>query len=442
MKRKLLLTLVLLPALAFPQGKVWTLEDCIEYAIQHNPKRVQQEAQNKIYRQNQLEEIGGFLPSLNAESSISMNFGRGVDPETNTYISTNTFGNSYSAYSSMPLFNGLANIYRAKMANVYRLKGEEDLRQIRDEITFEVMEVYFTALYYKRTVELAQQQLDESMQNLKKTQRMEELGLKSVPDLDEIRAKEAEDRLLLTRQINKYNLEIIQLKAKMHLPSDEELRVSNYDSSVLISLETEDAFVIYKQAQNSLPQVLSANQLLKVSEMEHKIAKGQLFPSLGLGAGFSTWFFRLIDDSPYMSFHEQLKARQEQYVGVRLSIPVFNRFSRLSNVKRTKQQLVIARSQHEELLRVVYTDIVQAVADVNGLADEYTSAQKKTVAMESAHQSNLRKYEEGLIDAINLSTSANRLLNARVEESHTYLSYHLKYKLLQYYKRESSWILF
>jgi outer membrane protein TolC len=284
--------------------------------------------------------------------------------------------------------------------------------------------------------------LDESIQNLKKTQRMEELGLKSVPDLDEIRAKEAEDRLLLTRQINLYNLEIIKLKATMHLPSGEELRVSDYDPSLLISLKTENAFDIYQQALNSLPQVLSANQLLKVSELEHKIAKGQLFPSLGLGAGFSTGFSRMMDGSAYTPFQEQLKARQGQYVGVGLTIPVFNRFSRLSDVKRTKQQLVIARSQHEETLRVIYTDIVQAVADVEGLADQYAHAQKKTVAMESAHQSNLRKYEEGLIDAISLSTSANRLLNARVEESHTYLSYHLKYKLLQYYKRESSWILF
>jgi outer membrane protein len=97
---------------------------------------------------------------------------------------------------------------------------------------------------------------------------------------------------------------------------------------------------------------------------------------------------------------------------------------------------VIARSQHEEILRQVYNDIEQTVADVNGLADECVQAQKKTVAMQSAHQTNVRKYEEGLIDAITLSTSANRLLNARVEEIYTNLKYQVKYKLLQYYKGE------
>jgi outer membrane protein TolC len=93
---------------------------------------------------------------------------------------------------------------------------------------------------------------------------------------------------------------------------------------------------------------------------------------------------------------------------------------------------------HEETLRRIYSEIEQAVADVNGLSDEYEHAQKRTEAMQSAHRVNLRKYEEGLIEAIELSTSANRLLNSRIEELHTNLKYQLKYQLLQYYK--SSWI--
>jgi outer membrane protein TolC len=138
----------------------------------------------------------------------------------------------------------------------------------------------------------------------------------------------------------------------------------------------------------------------------------------------------------YMSFSEQLKAREGSYVGFSLSIPVFNGFSRSSEVKRSKQRLIIAQSEHEETLRQVYSEIEQAVADVNGLSDEYIHAQKRSEAMRDAHQTNLRKYEEGLIDAIVLSTSSNRLLNSRVEELYTNLKYQLKYRLLQYYKGE------
>ncbi|GHS99560.1 transporter [Bacteroidia bacterium] len=436
MKRKILLLVVLLPILAFSQEKTWTLEECIQYAIQHNPQRTRQEAQDEIYKLDRLEAIGGFLPSLNARTNAYLNFGRGVDPETNTYISTNTFSNGYELYSSMTLFDGLSQIYRAKMAKINRLKGKEELQEVKDQIRFDVMETFFNVLYYKGTVELAQQQLEESINNLKKFERMEELGLKSIPDLNEIQAKEAEDRFLLTKQTNLYNLEIIKLKEKMNLPVEENLEVSDYEKTLVADNEPESALDVYQQALNTLPKALVADKSLSATEMQYKITRGRLFPSLSLDAGISTGFSRLMNGSGYMSFQEQWKNRQGSYVGVSLSIPIFNGFSRSSEVKRSKQRLVMARSEHEETLRQIYSEIEQAVADINGLSDEYRHAQKRTAAMQSAHQTNLRKYEEGLIDALDLSISSNRLLQSRIEEIYTNLKYQLKYKLLQYYKGE------
>jgi outer membrane protein TolC len=147
----------------------------------------------------------------------------------------------------------------------------------------------------------------------------------------------------------------------------------------------------------------------------------------------------MMNNSSYTSFEEQLKNRRGTYLGLSLSIPVFNGFSRSAEVKRGKQRVIIAHSDSEDLFRQVYSEIEQTVADVNGLSDEFRFAQKRTEAMLSAHQVNLRKYEEGLIDALELSTSANRLLNSRVEELYTNLKYQLKSKLLQYYKGEILW---
>ncbi|HEY5509333.1 MAG TPA: TolC family protein, partial [Paludibacter sp.] len=79
----------------------------------------------------------------------------------------------------------------------------------------------------------------------------------------------------------------------------------------------------------------------------------------------------------------------------------------------------------------------KTVADVNGLSDEYAHAGKRTESMKIAHQVNQRKYTEGLISALELNTSSNRLLNAQIEELYTNLKYQLKYKLLNYYKGAS-----
>jgi outer membrane protein TolC len=434
MKKMIILLLTVIPSGIFSQEKTWTLEECVEYAILHNPQHAKQVAQNEIYKQNQREAIGGFLPSLSAGTGTSMNFGRGIDPETNTYISTNTFNNSYEIYSSLTLFDGFAQVYRAKMAKINRLKGKEELQALQDKTTFEVMEIFFNVLYYKGTVKLAEQQLEESVHNLEKFRRMEELGLKSIPDLAEIQAKEAEDRFLLTRQVNLYNLEIIKLKEIMNLPVDDGLSVKSYEQMPLAGSEAQDAGEIYRQALAVLPKVQASARTVSATAMEHRVARGQLLPRLSMNAGFSTGFSRLMDGTPYMSFSEQLKLREGSYVSASLSIPLFSGFSRSSEVKRSRQRLIIAQNQHEEILRQVYSEIEQAVADVNGLSDEYVHARKRTDAMQSAHQMNLRKYEEGLIDAIELTTSSNRLLNSRVEELYTNLKYQLKYKLLNYYR--------
>ena len=442
MKKIGFILVVLLFQLANAQEKVWTLDDCIRYAVEHNPQRAKQEAQNKIYKQDQRQALGGFLPTLNVSSGASINFGRNIDYETNTYIPTSAFSNGYGIYSSMKLFDGLSQIYRAKMTKFNHLMGDEQLQDTKNQLALETMELYFNVLYYKGTVDIAKDQLDDSEANLKKTQRMEELGLKSVPDLAEIRAKEAEDRLALTKQKNLLEAEVIKLKTKMNYPVTGDFMVAGYDSTVVAGKTKDSALEIYQQAISALPRLRASANTLKAAEMQYKVARGSLFPSLSLNAGVQSGFTRLMDNTPYKSFKEQFKNYLGEYVSVSLSIPIFNGFSASSEVKRGKQRLIMAQCDNENLSRQVYSDIEQAVADVNGLSDEYLFAQKRTESMAAAHQVNIRKYEEGLIDALELSTSANRLLNSRVEELYTNLKYQLKYKLLNYYKGETSWILF
>lgn len=427
-------------------SQVLTLDECIGYAIKHNPLRTKQEAQSRMYNISRQEAVAGFLPSLSASFSVSSNFGRGVDPETNTYISTSTFGNSYSIYSQLTLFDGLSTFYNASLAKINQLLGRQQLQNVKDQIALETMELYFNALYYKGTVAFAEQQLQESSDNLKSFQRMEELGMKAAPDVAEIRAKEAEDRYLLTQQRNLLKLEMIKLKEKMNFPIEDDFEIEqvngNSPAGMVSAVSLDNTATIFNNAQTSLPKLLASGQTLKATEAEYKIIRGRLFPTITLEAGFSTGFSRLMDGTPYMSFKEQLKNRQGSYIGVGISIPLFDRLSRPSEARRAKQRFVIARSEHEAAMRQVYSEIEQAVADVEGLKDETVSAMEKTVAMAEAHRVNVRKYEEGLINAIELTTSANRLLNARVSELHAQLKYQLKYRLLNYYKGETTWTEF
>lgn len=434
MKRTFTLFMLFFPLFLFAQEQKWSLEECMQYAVENSTRSAKQAAQNEIYKADREEALAGFFPSLNAGSGVSINFGRGLDPETNTYVYKNTLGNAYEIYSSMPLFNGFSRIFNAKSAKMNKLKGYDELQELQDMIAYETMELFFNVQYYKGTVQLAEEQLAESRSNLKRFERMEELGLKSALDVAEIRAKEAEDRYILTKQSNLHQLELIKLKEKMNFPIDRQLELSDYNTDVPVSSSEESAFEVYQKNLQTSPKVAAAEKRLAASELNLKSAKGKTLPRLSLSAGISTGFSRVLGESAYTPFDQQLKDRQGQYLAVSLNIPVFNGLSRSSDIKRTKYQFRIAENEHQELLRQVYSEIEQTLADVNGLADEYIHAQQRTEAIKAAHQLNRRKYEEGLVSAMELSTSANRLLQSQVEELYTNLKYQLKYRLLEYYK--------
>ncbi|MCL1942309.1 MAG: TolC family protein [Candidatus Azobacteroides sp.] len=418
------------------QEKALTLDECIRYAIENSLRKNKQEEQNRIYHQNYLEAVGRVLPSLGASANAYFNFGRNLN-EDNTYSDVNSFNNSYNLGASITLFDGLANINRIKMQKVNRLMGKEQLRQIKDEVAYETMEAFFNVLYYKQMVELAKEQLIQSTENVRQVKRMEELGVKGFPDVAEMQAKEAQDNYNLTQQKNLLIMAVMQLKEKMNFPVDEELDIADYLSETLIAKNEESVPDIFHRSLSYLPKALAADANLKSYQLAYNISKGNLFPAISLDAGISTDFYRIMDGSiAYTSFKEQIKNKRGQYIGFTLSIPLFNGFSGTADVKRNKSQMMIARYEKDETERAIYSEIEQAVADMNGQADEYYQAKKQTEAMTVAHRVNERMYKEGLISALDLHTGSNRLFQAKVEELNARLKFYLKQKLVNYYKGE------
>ena len=436
------LLIVFLPFIAGAQEKQWTLSQCMHYAVQNSPRKNSREAQNSIYKQDYTEAIGRLLPSLDAGTNAYVNFGRSVDYETNTYTNVNAFSNDFSVWSNLTLFDGMANINRLKFQKMNRLLGAHELEEVKYLIAYETMEAFFKVLYQKEMVKFATEQLAESSGNLKQVQHMGELGLKGFPDVAEMQAKEAADNYELTRQKNLLTISIIELKAKMNFPINEALDIIAFDTETLIGKANETAVEIYNRSLTYLPKALAAKASLSAKELSYKMAKGGLSPTLSATANFGTGYAKFLDPTWYagnnqlLPYNTQLKDKKGYQVGFTLSIPLFDGFSRSSNVKRAKHEMIIEKNKKEETLRGIYSEIEQAVADMNGQADEYCQAKKQMEAMAVAYNVNRRKYNEGLINAIELHTSANKLLKAKIEEVNARLMFHLKQKLVSYYKGE------
>lgn len=417
-------------------NKIWTLNECVLYAVSHSPKVKNQNSTNSIYHQDYLEAIGKLLPSINANTSAGFNFGRGVDQETNNYINVNSFSNNYNINASLTLFDGLANYKKVRIGRINKLKGKQELENTKDMLAYETMEAFYNVLYNQDMVRSTELQLEESSKSREQIKRMEELGLKGIPDLAEAEAKVAEDNYNFTKQKNLLTISIIQLKEKMNYPIEDSLEIEKDDNSMIITKVTETTSDIYTKSIGYNPKIRIADSELKAKQQFYQASKGNLMPSLSVGAGVSTNFFRNMDGSDYASFKNQLENKRGEYISFTLSIPLFNGFSRSASVKRAKAQMYIAQNDRDDALRKLYSDIEQTVADANGQVDEYQQAIKQRQSAEVAHQLNIRKYEEGLLDPILLQTSSNRLLKAKAEEYKSKYFYYIKYKMVNYYKGE------
>ena len=421
----------------FAQERQWSLEECIHYAVENSPRTNKLKAQNTINRQDYMLAIGKLLPSLNAGTNTYFNFGRGIDYETNTYIDVNSFSNNYSIYSAMTIFDGFSNIYKIKMQKANEMAGKQQLEQQQEMVAYETMDAFFNVLYYKKMVQLAQEQAEESANNMKQAKRMEELGMKSLPDVAEMAAKEAADIYNLTKQKNLLTISIILLKEKMNYPIDQEFDIEENQPETLIIKTNEAASDIYETAKSINHNVLAAQSSLRAQQMNQRSALANFSPVVSMDAGISTGFAKYMDGSEYTSFSEQLKNKRGTYVGFTLSIPIFSGLSKITSHNRSKAQVIIAQNELDETTRTLYSEIEQAVADMNGQADAYQQAVKQREAVETAHNANQRKYDEGLISPLELHTSANRVVQSRAEEMNAELQYRLKARLVRYYKGES-----
>lgn len=195
---------------------------------------------------------------------------------------------------------------------------------------------------------------------------MEELGLKSSPDVAELAAKEVADSYNLTRQKNLLKISIIRLKEKMYFPIDEDLQIAGYDSLEAVAKTEDSPLDIYRHALLFLPTAQAAEALCCTGNFLIGKAKGALFPHLWLRVGYQPDSRVLWTVVNIFLFRNSSGINAGYYVGFSLSFPIFDGLARISNVKRGKRELIIARNEKEEAQRTLYSEIEQAVADMNG----------------------------------------------------------------------------
>lgn len=419
------------------EARPWTMDDCMRYAAENSLKVRAGQHRSDTYSAEYRAAVAGLFPSVGARIGGQLNYGRSIDPQTNTYNNVSTFNNSYAVYASLPLFDGGQLINEAKAARINRLLGGHELRRAQDEAALAVMEAFANVLYYGGTVRLASEKLDESSRMLHKTQRMEELGMKGAADVAQMAAQMAADDYNLTHQRNLCDAAVRTLKEAMNYPTDKALVLDTVMIAPPAVNEEATTEEIFLRAKADNPTMQAAECRQQAARYQYRVARGAMLPQLTFEVGITTNYFRNLADQHTTAFSKQFfDNNRGEYLALTLSIPLFDGLSRYTSARRARNTMRLANTERDETLRQLRTAVEQAVADREGFAKEAVQMQRKVEADSIAYRVTLRKYEEGLSSAIDLQTAANTLLEARANLLQKQLSYEIKRRLVAYYQGE------
>ena len=447
------------------EARKMTLRDCMAYAISNSTKMRIQQAETgdaQIARRNAV--LKAFTPSVSGNTYAYYNFGRSIDPETNTYVTETSFHNGYSVGAGIDLFNGFSAVNNLKISKTSLAIGQTKEKQVEADICLAVMEAYYNVVYYKRLVDIYEAQAVTAESSLARLRKQEEIGQKSHADVVQAEADLADRQYEVINTRNMYNDQLMNLADLMFWPVDQELVIdtempgqAGHDATVIPSQAGHDAFVILGQAGHGASVIpgltgdinaadvvdfaLANNPAVKIAgwqadnaKRELATARWQLLPRLSLNTGWSTSYFNYPgQDLNLDPYRDQLRNHQGEYIQFSMSIPIYDRLQGHDNVARKRNAFKRMTAQYDQKRRDVASEVRRAVQDCDGAATAYEQALKKARVQEEAYQLNAKKMEQGLISSIEYQTATNNFLKAQADEMNSLLKYLIKQAVVRYY---------
>jgi len=415
----------------------WTLDACVEYALKHNLKlnnlNYSAESSKESYRQSFRE----LLPSISANSSYYIQYGRSVDPNNNEIISSDFFSNNNSIDASITIFEGFQKQHQITASKlIYKASLEETIQE-KYLLAFRVMSAFYEVQFFEGLLQISENQVDISLSNFNLVEKQIELGLKAGSDKYDAESILIADRLLVTQSKNNLEASKLKLIQEMNLENviDIEITTSKTLESQNEQLLKIAADTVYTKALTFIPIIKSQELKVKAAEKDVSIAKGDLYPSLSFLAGYGTGYYETNINAlgNVIPFRTQIKDNASQYIGLSLSIPISNRFSARSRIKQQKIALMQETNNLDIQKQELHKLIQELVQNFEATKIEFEQTKQSEVARLLTFNIAQKKYEKGLISALELYQSKNLYTKAQNENLQIKLQLKVQGKTLDFY---------
>ena len=428
------------------QNKKWTLEECVNYALENNISIKLSDLDSKSAAIEKSSAFGNFLPSVNASASHSWNIGLNQNITTGLLENQTTQFTSAGLNAGITIYNGLQNQNRLRRANLSIIAAQYQLSKMKDDVSLNVANAFLQILFNKENLNVLKTQLVNDQKLLVRTEALVEAGSLPRGDLFDSKATIAADEQKIVVAENQLLISKLSLAQLLQLKEFQTFDIEDENYPALVSevmMQTPEA--ILQKARENRNELKIARTNVDIAEKDIKISKGAYQPTLegsySLSSrvsysdrvlGFDQTTNQTILGNP-LPFFDQLSDNKGHNFGLQLRVPIFNGFATKNNVERSKVALERSKinlSQTElDMERAVYT----AVTDAKGAYNTMQSAIVTLEARELAFNYAKERYAVGMMNAFDYNQAQLLYANAQSEVLRTKYDYIFRTKIVEFY---------
>jgi outer membrane protein len=412
------------------QNKKWTLEECVDYAIKNNISIKQSELDLKTSDVENMEAIGGFLPTLNGNANYSINTGASINPVTNQFQNQTFKSFSASANSNVTLFNGLANWKTLQRSKLNKIANSYRLDKMKDDIALSVANSYLQILFNKEQLKVLINQNTITKENITRTQQLIDAGSLPAGDIFELQATDATQQQQIISTENTLLISKVALCQTLLIEDYSTFDISDEDIDLpLTDLSNENQQTILAKAKESVNDIKIALSNVELAKKDVSISRSSYLPTLSGFIGYNT---RWSESTPF-NFADQLSLFDGTAIGLQLNVPILNGFATRGRVQRAKINQERSEYQLKQAELDLESNVYQAYNDVINAKKSYEAAQKTLEARTQAFNFSKERYQVGLLNTFDFSQSSIALDNAQSEVLRTKYDYIFRTKILEFY---------
>ncbi|SEA67961.1 outer membrane protein [Flavobacterium gillisiae] len=411
-----------------PNEKVWSLQDCITYAIENNITVKEASLNTDIAEVDYSKTQSSRLPNLFGSAAQNFANGNSIDPITSNFVTDQIYSTNVGINSSMMLFQGNQINNRIKQSKLLFEQNVFLEEQAKNDIVISLLQTYLQTLYSKEGIAIAESNLASSENEVIRAKSRLDAGSIALNDYTEAQSQAATNKYNLITAKNTYQQYIITLKQLLELPPTENLEISD-ESNTLMQFEF-DKTTIYNKALSFLPEISASNTNIAVNQKELDIAKGGYLPTIALAGSIGSGYTSITDSN----FTDQLNLNFNQKIGLSLTVPIFNRNQTKAAVQTASINIEKAEIQKQTVVKEVYKKVETAYQNAISAQEQVVAATASKEAATQSYKLAQKKYELGALSTTDLVISQNTFTNAEQNFLQAKYLKILYYQLLQFYQ--------